>query len=91
MAEDAANPSLVAVERQEAEKDPFPQYSYAFIIKEAKVGDPPAYTMNHSLYELTVYVYRNFPIRMFKAGNETGGFANERHQPVQIFKTYIKY
>lgn len=91
VAEDAANPGLMTIERQEAEKDPFPQYSYAFIIKEAKVGTPPAYTANHSLYELTVYVYRNFPISMFKSGNETGGYASERHQPVQIFKTYIKY
>jgi prepilin-type N-terminal cleavage/methylation domain-containing protein len=91
VAKNAKDPSLIAVERQEAEKDPFPQYSYAFVIKEAKVGSPPVYTTNHSLYELTVYVYRNFPISLFKAGNETGGYASERHQPVQIFKTYIKF
>jgi prepilin-type N-terminal cleavage/methylation domain-containing protein len=91
IAKDARDPALTAVEREEADKDPFPQYSYAFVIKEAKVGDPPVYTANHSLYELTIHIYRNFPINLFRQGNESAGFASERHQPIETFKTYVKF
>ena len=91
IAKNATDPGLTLVEREEAARDPYSQYSYAFIIKEAKVGDPPAYTPEHSLYELTVYIYRNFPTRLFDQGNDTGGFASPRHQPVKIFKTLVSY
>lgn len=91
VAKDAKDPALTPAERDEANKDPFSQYSYAFLVREAKVGDPPAYTNNHSLYELTVYVYRNFPTAQFEQGNDTAGFASARHNPVKIFKTLVSF
>jgi prepilin-type N-terminal cleavage/methylation domain-containing protein len=87
----AKDPSLTTAERDEANKDPFSQYSYAFSVKEAKVGDPPAVTADHSLYELTIYIYRNFPSNLFKQGNEMAGFSNDRHNYVKKFKTLISF
>ncbi len=83
--------SLTRDEREEALKDPFPQYSYAFIIREAKVGHPPAFMPGHSLYELTILIYRNFPLAAFKSGNDLAGFANNRHQPIETFKTLVSF
>lgn len=88
---DVNDPGLTTDERKEAERDPYSQYSYAFIVREAKVGDPPAYTTMHSLYEVTIYIYKNFPSNLFDMGNDAAGFANSRHQPVKIFKTLISF
>jgi hypothetical protein len=91
IAEDAKDVGLTTAEREEAIRDPYPQFSYAFTLREAKVGDPPAYTTMHSLYELTIFIYRNFPSDLFESGNETAGFASERHQPVRTFKTLVSF
>lgn len=91
IAADATNPRLTVSERKEAEKDPFPQYSYAFTIREARVGDPPAVKPDHSLYELTIYIYKNFPTNLFKMGNESAAFSHPRHQPVKVFRRLITY
>lgn len=82
---DSKDLALSLVERDEALRDPYTQYSYAFIIKKAKD------TQTDSLYDLTVMIYRNFPSRQFEQGNETAGFESERHQPVKIFKTLVAY
>jgi len=82
---DAKNPGLTLVEREEAIKDPFTQYSYAFIIKKAKD------TTTDSLYDVTIFIYRNFPGALFAQGNDTAGFASGRHQPIKIFKTLVAY
>lgn len=85
------DPDLSALERSEAEKDPFRQFSYAFSIREARVGDPPRRKADHSLYELTIFIYRNFPTQQFRAGNEQAAFRNPRHQPIKIFRRLITY
>jgi prepilin-type N-terminal cleavage/methylation domain-containing protein len=75
----AKNPSLSTVEREEALKDVYQQYSYAFTLKEAKAADPSG----HSLYELTILIYRNFPVRFFRDGNDAAGYQDRNHQPVK--------
>lgn len=79
--------SLSTVEREEALRDVYQQYSYAFTLKEVKAADPTS----HSLYELTILIYRNFPSRFFNAGDETAGYQDRNHQPVKSFKTYVTY
>jgi prepilin-type N-terminal cleavage/methylation domain-containing protein len=83
----ARDASLSTVEREEALKDVYQQYSYAFTLKEAKAADPTS----HSLYELTILIYRNFPTRLFREGNDAAGYQDRNHQPVKKFKTYVTY
>jgi len=83
-------------EQREAEKDPLPQYSYAFTLEEAKIdkdGDdvPESYTDDHSLYKLIVYVYRNFPTGLITAGNQNAAFASPNHRPVQTFPLLVSF
>jgi prepilin-type N-terminal cleavage/methylation domain-containing protein len=83
-------------EQREAEKDTLPQYSYAFTIEEAKIdtdGDraPDSYPKDHSLYKLTVYVYRNFPVGQAIAGNQEAVFASPNHRPVQTFTFLVSF
>jgi prepilin-type N-terminal cleavage/methylation domain-containing protein len=88
--------TLTVAERRDAERDPLPQYSYAFTIEEAKIdrdGDriPESYTDDHSLYKITVYVYRNFPTGMIAAGNQDAAFATPNHHPVQTFAFLVAF
>jgi type II secretory pathway pseudopilin PulG len=83
-------------ERQDAEKDPLPQYSYAFTLEEARIdkdGDKAldSYPEDPSLYKLTIYVYRNFPIDLISAGNQDAAFASPNHQPVQTFTFLVAF
>ncbi len=83
----ARDPGLSTIEREEALRDVYQQYSYAFTLKEAKAADPTG----HSLYELTILIYRNFPVRFFRDGNDAAGYQDRNHQYVKKFKTYVTY
>ena len=84
---DSTDMGLSLAEREEALRDPYSQYSYAFVIREVDTGNPSS----HSLYELTILVYRNFPSAAFKSGNEASGFADRQHKWIKKFKTYVSF
>ncbi len=77
-----ASPQTLALEQ----RDPYPQYSFAFTIRPARGPDPMApvpiiaqQSIVPNLYEVVVYIYRNFSTDVNSKFND----------PVREFVTYV--
>ncbi|MCX7703153.1 MAG: type II secretion system GspH family protein [Planctomycetota bacterium] len=85
-------------EKKEAENDPYSSYGYAFLIEEAMIdtngdGTPDSYSPLHNIFEVTVFIYRNFGAlnELFLSGQDAQAFQHRNHKPVRYFKFLISY